>query len=224
MIETTATRMSLTTLIVLILNTTALQSSNQYPLTYNYFGYGSNVVTSTMTDMRRITPLAITAAILPNHRLRFNLPGLPGFEPSAASVEPSPGDAVHGLCYTLTAEDFGKVGQSEGVPFGYKWQPVYVATYVGNDHDAGLQAALLCKDSTNIRLVYTLIATFPTLNDIPPSKSYLGLIQQGASEWKMDRAYQDNLKQIKYDTNLLVTNGIAGATLSWAEMQKKLFR
>lgn len=223
MILTTTVRATLIVWIVWILPTTALQSSNRsYPSTYNYFGYGSNMVTSTMTDMRRITPLAMTAAILPNHRLRFNLPGLPGLEPSAASVEPCPGEAVHGVCYTLTAKDFGKVGQTEGVPFGYKWQPVYLATYIGNNDDAGLQAALR-KDTTDIQMAYTLVATFPRPNDIPPSKSYLGLIQQGAQEWKMDQGYQDKLKQIEYANNLLVTDGIAGATLSWAELQKRLF-
>ena len=200
--------------------TLAFQQPIQTPKSYNYFGYGSNMVTTTMTDMRRITPLAVAAAVLPDYRLRFNIPGVPGIEPSAASVELSPGDVVHGVCYSLTPDDFAQVGRTEGVPFGYRWQPVRVVTYVGNNDDAGRQAMEHKKMSI---LAYTLVATFPRPNDIQPSKSYLGLIQQGARERKIDRAYRDNLERIEYDKNLILRDGVAGATLKWAELQKRLF-
>ena len=43
---------------------------------------------ATMTALRGLRPAASTAAVLPGHELRFNVPGLPGVEPSWASVEP----------------------------------------------------------------------------------------------------------------------------------------
>jgi hypothetical protein len=198
----------------------ALQPPIQHPKSYNYFGYGSNMVTTTMTDMRRIAPLGVTAAVLPNYRLRFNIPGLPGIEPSAASVEESSQGVVHGVCYSLTPDDFAQVGRTEGVPFGYRWQPVRVATYVGNNEDAGRQAL---EHKKTFILAYTLVATFSRPNDIPPSKSYLGLIQQGARDWNMDREYRESLERIEYDKNLILYDGVAGATLKWAVIQKKLF-
>lgn len=57
--------------------------------TYNYFAFGSNMAISTMTKLRNINPISSMAAILPNHTLRFNIPGIPYIEPSYASVEPS---------------------------------------------------------------------------------------------------------------------------------------
>eukprot|EP00566_Odontella_aurita_P022843 CAMPEP_0113561894 /NCGR_PEP_ID=MMETSP0015_2-20120614/20226_1 /TAXON_ID=2838 /ORGANISM="Odontella" /LENGTH=140 /DNA_ID=CAMNT_0000463733 /DNA_START=261 /DNA_END=683 /DNA_ORIENTATION=+ /assembly_acc=CAM_ASM_000160 len=58
------------------------------PREYNYFAYGSNMCSATMTALRGLNPLASTAAVLPGHELRFNVPGTPLVEPSWASVEP----------------------------------------------------------------------------------------------------------------------------------------
>ena len=60
--------------------------------TFNYFAYGSNMFSSTMIELRQLQPISSTAAVLPGYRLRFNVPGLPGIEPSWASVEPVPYD------------------------------------------------------------------------------------------------------------------------------------
>ena len=61
---------------------------NEKPTYYNYFAFGSNMASSTMTALRSLDPIASTAAILPNHRLAFNVPGTAFVEPSWASVEP----------------------------------------------------------------------------------------------------------------------------------------
>ena len=50
-------------------------TKNQKPTYYNYFAFGSNMASSTMTALRSLDPVASTAAILPNHRLAFNVPG-----------------------------------------------------------------------------------------------------------------------------------------------------
>ena len=63
-------------------------TKNQKPTYYNYFAFGSNMASSTMTALRSLDPVASTAAILPNHRLAFNVPGTAFVEPSWASVEP----------------------------------------------------------------------------------------------------------------------------------------
>merc|ERR1719162_379837 len=92
-----------------------------------------------MTDLRSLSPIAYTPAILPFHKLVFNVPGMPFVEPSFASVEPTSSgynkndkndffpdngnetdSVVHGILYKLSEQDFLKVCQSEGVPFSYR--------------------------------------------------------------------------------------------------------
>ena len=81
--------------------------------TYNYFAFGSNMCSATMIDLRKTSPIASSAAILPGHELRFNIPGILGIEPSSASVEPvdaklldSSNQVVHGTLYKLSEDDF----------------------------------------------------------------------------------------------------------------------
>lgn len=121
---------------------------------YRYFGYGSNVIPSTMKALRQIEVREVTAAVLPDYELKFT---------SAAFVRPVPvnddndkdkdkdnntdnntdktlprtGRVVHGLLYTLTEDEFAKVGQTEGVPFGYRWQSCLVYPYRGDGKQAG---------------------------------------------------------------------------------------
>jgi hypothetical protein len=117
-------------------------SPREQQKTYNYFAFGSNMLSSTMIDLRQLRPISSTAAILPGYRLRFNVPGfLPGIEPSWASVEPVVGPSsaslVHGVMHSLTADDFATICRTEGVPFAYILQKCQVLPYIGNGKDAG---------------------------------------------------------------------------------------
>lgn len=119
-----------------------------------------------MTNLRNLSPLSSTAALLPYHELRFNIPGIPGIEPSSASVEPIPvtarnrhdedngnkieqisteTPAVHGVLYTLDERDFAAVCRTEGVPLVYTLHRCRVLPYAGDGKWAGrtrLQNAL----------------------------------------------------------------------------------
>ena len=125
--------------------------------TYNYFAYGSNMALSTMTDLRNIQPLSYSPAILPNHELVFNLPGIPFVEPSWASVEPTSTSTsistsksksndyentnfVHGVLYQLSEQDFQQICQTEGVPFAYRLHRCEPIPYVGDGKNAGRMA------------------------------------------------------------------------------------
>ncbi|KAL3800633.1 hypothetical protein HJC23_006095 [Cyclotella cryptica] len=131
----------------------------QPPRTYHYFAFGSNMCTSTMTNLRNLSPLASTAAVLPCHELRFNIPGIVGIEPSSASVEPvevtiasdngrgeddwieemvTNDQVVHGTLYTLDERDFATICQTEGVPFVYSLHRCRVIPYVGDGRRAGI--------------------------------------------------------------------------------------
>ena len=180
---------------------------------YRYFGYGSNVLPSTMKALRQIEPLDATAAVLPNFELRFDGSGS-RLEPSAAFVTPNKSKRVHGVLYTLTPEDFAKVGRTESVPFAYRWKRCRVYTYKGDGEAAGNSAIL---DSSSVE-AFTLVSPRLGEKNIPPSSSYLGLIKEGARLWKFDKEYQEELESIEEATNLIIPQGLSGMLLQAAEM------
>jgi hypothetical protein len=189
----------------------AMVESKSVQPVYRYFGYGSNVLPSTMKSLRRIDPLDATAAILPDYELRFDGAGS-RLEPSAAFVAHASGKTVHGVLYTLTAEDFAKVGFTEGIPFAYRWQKCNVHAYVGNSKNAGKEA--LNSEPLD---AYTLVSPNLSETDVPPSRSYLGIIKEGAALWEFDRDYQDQLDAIEEANNLIIPDGLSGLLLRFAE-------
>jgi hypothetical protein len=230
--------------------TTSIPSNNENSLkaknVYRYFGYGSNVLPSTMKALRQISVQECVAAVLPNYELVFygsassssssnwEMKKKKGLlvETSAAFVEPCSDEnnrrsaVVHGVLYTLSEEDFVKVGRTEGVPWVYRWQSCWVYPYCGDGVSAGYDAL----QNTDPVEAYTLVAaptqpiTFlfspskPPRAQAPPSASYLGLIQEGAKLWKFDRAYQEYLDSIEVATNLLgISEGVSELVLRWAE-------
>jgi hypothetical protein len=206
------------------------QRSNNSNKIYRYFGYGSNVLPSTMKALRQIQLQdgSTTAAILPDYELKFYGDSASKFqvvESSTAFVQPCKQSAteegrsvVHGVLYELSEQDFAKVGQTEGVPFFYRWERCRVYPYTGDGKQAGYDAM-----TTNETLpvdAFTLVAP-PNLiqrePNAPPSSSYLGLIQEGARLWKFDRTYQDKLANVAVASNLIISGGVSELTLRLAE-------
>jgi len=204
-----------------------------------------------MTAMRNLNPIASKAAILPDHRLAFNVPGTALVEPSWASVEPTTigsnesdttaatttSSTVHGVLYKLSEEDFEAVCRSEGVPFAYRLHRCRVVPYLGDGRTAG-QSALDSQIQTimeqedgggeegNIGVpAFTLRAGRKgwrdTQTDIPPSRSYLNVLIRGAKEFKLDRDYLDKLEAYPAGTTI-VGEGIAEGMLSFAEISQRL--
>jgi thiol:disulfide interchange protein len=190
---------------------------------------------STMTKLRNINPISSTAAILPNHTLRFNIPGIPYIEPSYASVEPTSSSQetnVHGVLYALTPKDFETICQTEGVPFIYSLHRCLVVPYVGNGKTAGMDT-LLQKTTTNaestttattkdkkIVSAFTLRATSSKCRqegyNIPPSQSYINVLLRGAIEFQLDEKYYQELENINVSTKIF-GNGISEMMLQIAE-------
>jgi hypothetical protein len=199
---------------------------------------------STMTKLRNINPISSTAAILPNHTLRFNIPGIPYIEPSYASVEPTSsqdkvgvneeGTCVHGVLYVLTPNDFATICQTEGVPFIYSLHRCYVVPYVGNGKTAGMDTLLQKTTTTNaessttatttrdkkIVSAFTLRATSNKNRqvgyNIPPSQSYINVLLRGAIEFQLDEKYYQELENINVSTKIF-GNGISEMMLQIAE-------
>jgi len=217
--------------------------------TFNYFAYGSNMASSTMTALRNLNPIAAKAAILPQHRLAFNIPGTTLVEPSWASVEPTiekPPDpatftpsVVHGVLYKLSEEDFLQTIRTEGVPFAYRLHRCRVIPYTGDGCKAGQllldsQMQVSMDKSDGERAVdcagvpaFTLRAGRKkwrdSLTDIPPSQSYLNVLIRGAKEFKLDRDYLDWLEAYPAGKTF-VGDGIAERMLQFAEISQKFGR
>lgn len=200
------------------------------PTSYKYFGYGSNVLPSTMTALRRIKPLNSAAAILPGYALKFDGSTASRLEPSSAFVVPTnnPNDYVHGVVYTLTPEDFAKVGTTEGVPLAYRWQRCQVFPYVGRPGENAGQERLLDTENAGsagppveaVTLIPPRLEKFTQKDycDVPPSSSYLGIIQEGARFWNFDASYQEQLAAVPTAQNLIIPQGLSGLLLKAAEL------
>jgi hypothetical protein len=189
---------------------------------------------STMINLRNITPLASSAAILPGHTLRFNIPGLIGVEPSSAAVEPIDGDLdafdkshiVHGVLYKLSEKDFETIIRTEGVPFAYSLHRCRVLSYNGDGKKAGEECLQRITDgSASINFDEVGISAFTlraarkewrSAKDTPPSQSYLNVLIRGAIEFQMDEDYVSMLKSIKPGRTFF-GNGLAEEALKWSE-------
>jgi hypothetical protein len=96
-----------------------------------YFGLGSNMLRSKFENRgvngSKIEILSMEPAVVPNHRLSFNLRGFLPLEPGMGSLEPVVDSSssqplhayaqpeCHGALIALTVENYEKVMRSEGV-------------------------------------------------------------------------------------------------------------
>jgi AIG2-like family len=187
----------------------------------------------TMTVLRDVTPLSSFPAVLYDYELQFRLRGVPFIEPSAANVDHCLGSQVHGVLYELSERDFAKVGSTEGVNLSYRWQGCHVVPYDDeyrqqqqqesdpyNNIDAKPIKANEVSQSNRVK-AYTLVALSPTPTNIPPSKSYLGVLIEGGRVWKLDQDYQQFLESIPCATNLIVNDGLARFALNFAKARKQ---
>lgn len=219
-------------LMALFPSTNALQQQK-----FQYFAYGSNMLPGTMASLRNVRPYQACAAVLPNYRLVFNIALNPLLEPSAACIEACSNSrdsnsntddienrcVVQGVLYELSDLDFARVGMTEAVPLVYRWQEISAYPYVGDGENAGRRALEQASSNLDSVKAYTLVKTKflhgePREEHIPPSSSYLKILQQGAAYWNMDRLYQVELSKIKTAKFLLVKDGLAGKLLQAAEL------
>lgn len=191
---------------------------------YRYFAYGSNMYPTTMSALRQIKALDATAAVLPGYSVVFDGSMDSRIEPSAAFVIPNPNDSVHGVLYSLTARDFARVGQTEGVPLGYRWTRCQVYPYTGEDHDHSIGEDIL-KNATSESCCSVDACTLipPNLDRVtpetfvPPSPSYLKILRDGAKYWKLDTSFQSKLAKLPTAKNLILPDGVSGMLLQAAE-------
>ena len=80
-----------------------------------YFAFGANLHPATLRR-RGVSVERAETARLPRHRLAFDVPGVPLFEPSFASVHPAD-DEVWGALYELTPRAMARLCAFEGLSY-----------------------------------------------------------------------------------------------------------
>ena len=145
----------------------------------NYFAYGSNVGSQTFSSRRNMRPIRVQNGKIRDYRLTFNVAGLPYFEPAFASVTRNEGEETHGVCYSITKEEFRYLLQTEG---SYDVVDVDVIAYDG----------VVVKAKT---LTHRDVAT---RKDLQPSKRYRDLIVEGAKERGLEKVWIEKLEKMPY--------------------------
>jgi gamma-glutamylcyclotransferase len=137
-----------------------------------YFAFGANMARSVLVGRRGIEPIASTAARLDGYALRFVLRGLPWLEPAFASMVEAPGESMFGVLHTLTSWDMARLDSLER---SYERIAITVVT------DTGPVAATAYR------------ARRPSV-ERAPSRRYLRLLVEGASEHGLPEAWLDSLR------------------------------
>jgi len=202
--------------------------ANDQPL--YYFGLGSNMLRSKLegrsADGKKIEVMSFEPAVVPGHRLSFNLRGFIPLEPAMGALEPvDSSDAslsvplvkyhkpeCHGALVKLTPENYERVMRSEGVgtspaPRGYE-EIVVTAVPYGNDATPVQAIALRAKPLSRLP------------KDACPSARYMKLLREGAAELGLQHCYQEFLASIpvqetpKWLRHLAVNNMVFTLTMS----------
>lgn len=125
-------------------------------MTERYFAFGANVHPATLAR-RKIEPRSHAPARLDGHRLVFDTPGLPLFEPAFANIRPA-NDHVWGVLYQLPADAMRRLRSFEGA---------YGETEVE-------------VESAGERVLARAFVTRSRHRERRPSRRYLGVITDGA--------------------------------------------
>lgn len=197
-----------------------------------YFAYGSNVNTKTFNGTRGITPSAAYPAVLPGYELVFNVPGLPFVEPAFASVRrvvgekpntaPSTGrfarfaTETHGVAYVVTDEQWRTILRTETsyVREDVTLELFFPATAEGEIR-AGPSGKTHPEGAPQKIFATTLVFADADVGGVAllPSARYLGLIREGADEWKLDKNWREYLRVAvqAYDPEISVTRSLGAA-------------
>lgn len=130
-----------------------------------YFAYGSNLNKKQMME-RCPESKPLFTAILPNYKLVF-AGWSRQWRGGVVSIKPFRGDRVRGAIYEISERCLARLDRYEGYPGNYNRLKV---TVFGED-DEPLEAITYIKAGQ--------------LEEKPPSKEYLAVIQQGLRDWRL---------------------------------------
>lgn len=141
-----------------------------------YLGYGSNMSSRYLSNVRNVDIYESHAAVIDDHQVKFNLKGIPFIEPAFASMVASPGSTSYGVIHLITPSDLKSIVGSEAS--SYTLSEISVTT----DQDTRIKAwALIGKDND-----------FSAI----PSERYIRILQEGAVEHGLSLDYIEKLNQM----------------------------
>lgn len=159
-----------------------------------YFAFGANMAREVVEGRRGLRPAWSAAAVLPGHRLVFDMPGVPLIEPAFASVVPDAKARVHGVAWALTPADLRRLDGFESGRYRRVPLPVEIA-----------------GRGTAEAQIYVNRRPGPELR---PSRRYLELLARGAEEHGLPAEHVAWLRaQEAGDLALLRPIGHAGVKL-----------
>ena len=148
--------------------------------TIHYVGIGSNMLREKV-EQRAERPIKLRSfepAVIPGHRLAFNLRGFAPLEPAVASLEPCHDSVCHGSLCSMSAADYEQLWLSEG---GGQAQPAYEEMVV---------MARPYGSSKMVRAIALRAREHARLpQDRCPSERYMSMLIRGATELGLDPAY-----------------------------------
>jgi AIG2-like family len=164
-----------------------------------YFAYGSNMSTRYLGNVRGVWPSHGVAAELAGYEVVFLGPGLNGLEPAFAYLRAHEGAVAHGVLHRLTQADLDRIKASEGASYEWASLPVKLA-------DGSKLAA------------HTLVRTSPGMAGTP-SRRYLSIMREGASEHGLPKPYLDKLRA-QPSLHVPVVSEVVGSALMMTVMQR----
>jgi gamma-glutamylcyclotransferase (GGCT)/AIG2-like uncharacterized protein YtfP len=140
-----------------------------------YFAYGSNMDMSRLSN-RGVNPITRNKGTLKNWKLKFNKKASAG-DWSFANIEPSEGDAVEGLVFTIKESDLKLLDKFEGAPRHYRREILIVETY-----------------SEDIKCITYIAQPEHVVEGLLPQKDYMQFLINGAK--MLSEEYQEKLLNI----------------------------
>jgi len=139
-----------------------------------YFAYGSNLLRERLLD-RCPNLRFVGGATMPSHRLTFDKRSKDGS--GKCAFEPNDGEDVHGVLWSLPADELDLLDRHEGVGFGYERCTVIVSRTDGNKVET---------------VTYRATKRQPGLM---PYDWYLALVVAGAMQQELPPHYIDQLRE-----------------------------
>lgn len=180
-----------------------------------YFGVGSNLSRTKLENRSicgsKIHVISMEPAVIPDHRLAFNMRGFPPLEPGMGSLEPLDregsealhsyeNEECHGALICLSADDYEKVYKSEGGGSGpTQGYEEIIVTCIPYDEDKPPVKAVAFRARDHVRLK----------KDPCPSLRYMKILREGARELKLKPCYQKWLADHPVQTTSMLLKKIA---------------
>lgn len=165
-----------------------------------YFAFFSNLnprkigPTSVLTA-RRFSILQTEKATASSHRLSFDAPGIPPFEPVMANITSDPSSTVHGLVHWVSPSDFTLLSRSE-LALDSPFSPTRVI-----EVNVEIEMGSIVHKVTAKTFLFPRVPKFIIdVQRIRPSRRYVEVAIEGAKYWNLDESYIENvLKKIEYE-------------------------